>query len=532
MPSPRVFVSSTYIDLVDVRSVVESYFDQLLYETVAFERGGIHFDPRKPLDLSCYEAVKDCDLMVLIIGGRYGSRSTGIYDSTDGRSYNSVTKAEYLEALSAGIPVLTFVRQTVYQEYFNYINQPKQVRKSYRPRNVDNVLVFQLIKEILDLRTNNQIIEYETAAELLQCLKTSTATLVHDALKSKKGRTNDAVVPVNGYKLFYFRRQRGLSHKALSEAAQLLRNFLTSLENVRSPAAVKKHGQIFRTCPQEVIDRLESVLECHGQLAAGRDDDLLSMFIQYYHCNRGKPPLDGRSMRRVDGPPLFPVKCVVFDFDGTLTRQNDRTTWERIWEELGYTVEDCAKLHRDFTNRVITHREWCERTTEAFNLRHISEMTLTCVSSRIKLMPGVAELIAILEENGIEMHILSGSIDQIILSVLGPLSHNFTHIQANSFKFAGPVLSYIQGTEYDFEHKATYVSNLIQRKRYSQMDVLFVGNSSNDRWVSRSGVTTLCVNPHFTDGNDIKEWLYCIREMHDLREILKYVRLPSAIPMS
>jgi hypothetical protein len=76
MPSPRVFISSTYVDLVDARSVVEHYFRELLYETVAFERGGIHFDHTKPLDVSCYEAVKDCDLMVLIIGGRYGSPST------------------------------------------------------------------------------------------------------------------------------------------------------------------------------------------------------------------------------------------------------------------------------------------------------------------------------------------------------------------------------------------------------------------------------------------------------------------------
>jgi Domain of unknown function (DUF4062) len=162
MPSPRVFISSTYVDLADARSVVEHYFRELLYETVAFERGGIHFDPRKPLDLSCYEAVKDCDMMILIIGGRYGSPASETYNSSDGQSYNSITKAEFLEALSAGIPIFTFVKQNVYNEYFSFINQPKPQRKDFRPRTVDNLLVFQLIKEILDLRTNNLIIEYET----------------------------------------------------------------------------------------------------------------------------------------------------------------------------------------------------------------------------------------------------------------------------------------------------------------------------------------------------------------------------------
>jgi len=525
MPKPRVFISSTYVDLIDVRSVVKAHFDELLYETVAFERGGVHFDPRKPLDLSCYDAVKDCDLMVLILGGRYGTAASDIFNSTDGRSYNSVTKAEYLEALSAGIPILTFVRQSVLNEYYSFTNQPKTLKKQYVPKTVDNLLVFQLIKEIFDLRTNNHILEYENAAELLQCLKQETATLVHDALKTKRGRKDDSNLQINGYKLFYFRRQQGFSHQRLSAAAQLQRNLLTSLENVRTPQAAEKHGSIFRSCSKKVITKLEGLLRCPGQLAVGRDDDLLSMYIQYYHCNRGKPPVKARDRGRTEPPPLFPIRCMVFDFDGTLTLQNDRTTWERVWEELGYTVEDCARLHRDFTNKVITHREWCDRTAEAFNARSISEASLRKVAASIELMPGVEELLCILEQHGIEMHILSGSIDQIIYSVLGPLARFFTNVQANSFKFTGPVLSYIQGTQFDFEQKAKYVSNLMELKGFSVTDVLFVGNSSNDRWVSRSGVTTLCVNPHFTDGNDAKEWLHCIREMHDMREVLKYVRL-------
>ena len=529
MPSPRVFISSTYVDLADIRHVVEEYFKELLYETVTFERGGIHFDSRKPLDLSCYDAVKDCDMMVLIIGGRYGSPSSDGNSSSDGRSQNSVTKAEYLEALSAGIPIVTFVKQAVLNEYYSYANQGRQQRKEFRPKTVDNVLVFQLIKEILELRTNNLLIEYQTVPEILQYLKKATASLVHDAMKSKRTHKEDVGVPINGYKLFYYRRHRGFSHKRLSETARLRRNLLTSLENVRTPSAADTHGNIFRICPKAVISRLETVLQCRGQLTAGHEDDFLSMFIQYYHCNRGKPPVDTKTQSRTESPPLFPFRCIVFDFDGTLTRQNDRTTWEYLWEELGYTVEDCARLHRDFTNKVLTHAQWCERTCAAFNERKISELMLTKVAAKIELMPGVRELLALLQDNGIEMHILSGSIEQIIFAVLGQTAELFTNIQANSFKFTGKVLSYIEGTAYDFEEKATYVSNLIQRKGYSETDVLFVGNSSNDRWVSRSGVTTLCVNPHFTDGNDAKEWLHCIREMHDMREILKYVRLPLSL---
>jgi len=174
---------------------------------------------------------------------------------------------------------------------------------------------------------------------------------------------------------------------------------------------------------------------------------------------------------------------------------------------------------------MLTHQKWCEQTCSRFNERGISERTLVDVANKIELVEDVAEMIDILVRHSIELHILSGSIEQIIRLVLGELYSQFTHVQPNAFRFTGSKLSYIQGTKYDFEGKPLYIDELRAIKKYHPTDILFVGNSSNDRWVSRSGATTLCVNPHFTDGNDEKEWNHCIREMDSALEILKYVRL-------
>jgi len=526
MPSPRVFISSSYVDLIDARSVIENYFRELFYETVSMERGGIHYDHTKPMDISCYKAVKECDLMILIIGSRYGSPAT-IQSGNIVGTFNSITKEEYLEALSAGIPIFTFVKNTVYNEYFIYINQAKEQRKKYRPKYVDNIQIFHLIKEILELRTNNVVFQYDSVQEILTYLKKATADLVHDAIKGKKHEPEDEKYLINGYKLFYHRRKQGLSLTQLAEAARIKRNFLATLEKVRSPEAAQKHGEIFRACPKDKIEQLEQLLKCPNQLTVGKEDDLLSVYIQYYHSNKGKLPISPLQSQQTQQRMIFPTKCVIFDFDGTLSNQKSRTTWELIWEELGYSLDDCAKLHREFSNKIITHREWCEKTCLAFNNRSISEDTLRTIAAKISLVVGVKELIEILSEKKIEMHILSGSISQIIHLVLNDLCSKFTHIQANTFKFNGNVLSYIQSTDFDFEGKATYISNLMSVKHYSPTEILFVGNSSNDKYVSRSGVPTLCVNPHFTDGNDEKEWLYCIREMGDMREILKYINLPN-----
>ena len=48
MPSPRVFISSTYVNLADVRSVVEAYFKELLYETAVVKHCLSSLEQPKP----------------------------------------------------------------------------------------------------------------------------------------------------------------------------------------------------------------------------------------------------------------------------------------------------------------------------------------------------------------------------------------------------------------------------------------------------------------------------------------------------
>ena len=124
MAFPSVFISSTYLDLVETRNAILSCFNKRHFNAVSMERGGISYDHNKPMDYSCYEAVKDCDMMVLVIGSRYGSAVSDGISSTDGRTINSITKQEYLQARAVGIKILTFVKQSVIHEYYTYTNQP------------------------------------------------------------------------------------------------------------------------------------------------------------------------------------------------------------------------------------------------------------------------------------------------------------------------------------------------------------------------------------------------------------------------
>ena len=87
-------------------------------------------------------------------------------------------------------------------------------------------------------------------------------------------------------------------------------------------------------------------------------------------------------------------------------------------------------------------------------------------------------------------------------------------------------LKRIIGTRYDFEGKADYHRTLMSDQGFDPLEVLFVGNSCNDVFASQSGARTLCVNPRFTDPNNVEHWTYFIRQMRDLSEVLPYA-LPA-----
>ncbi|HAD97348.1 MAG TPA: hypothetical protein DCG19_08070 [Cryomorphaceae bacterium] len=525
MPFPRVFVSSTYVDLVDARDTVTNCLENLKAKPIVFERSGISYDHSKPMDLSCYESVKECDMVVLIIGGRYGSSSSNPNSSTNGLTINSITKTEYLEALAANIKVLTFIKESVLYEYSTFKNQTKAQQKNFKPTYVDNLAIFDLITEIHQLKKNNAIYRYHKASDIEDVIRKEFSLLAQQALKSSRNTQSEKKVLINAYKMFYYRRQGQISLTKLSSITRLKRNFISSLEKVKNIKKEDNPDKLpFRMCELSDLKNIERALNCENELEVGKEDDLLSHYINYYHCNRGKQP--ATKTKAHNEQIHFPKKAVVLDFDGTMTTRNNRTTWEMLWVNLGYSINECNLYHRQYSNKLISHEQWCRITKEKFQAQELSELTLNSVASEIDLVDGVKDLVEILNKNNIEIHILSGSVEQIITRVLGPvLTKKFTHIQANSFKFTNNQLSHIQGTPYDFEGKATYITNLLKDRGYSPQEVLFVGNSSNDKWASRSGAVTLCVNPHFTDGTDIKEWLYCIREMDSLMEILTYIPL-------
>lgn len=189
MVKPRVFVSSTYYDLKHIRNSLKSFIESFGYEAVLFEDGTIPYDHLLPLDLSCYSEVTRCHMLVLIIGGRYGSPSStteSVEGNEDYDSYTSITVKEYKSARDAGIPIFVFIERNVYAEYQTFkINRYKP---DFKYAHVDNKKVYEFIDQIYSQKIGSPVQGFDKFEDISNWLREQWAGLFAEYLRQRQDK--------------------------------------------------------------------------------------------------------------------------------------------------------------------------------------------------------------------------------------------------------------------------------------------------------------------------------------------------------
>ncbi|WP_406661556.1 DUF4062 domain-containing protein [Methanolobus sp. ZRKC3] len=190
MTKPRIFVSSTYYDLKHIRSSLEAFIENMGYAPILFENGDVPYKHKTSLDSSCYKEINTCHILILIIGGRYGSPSSenGKIEKDENDTcpdYNSVTMQEYLTARESEIPIYIFVEKNVYSEYRTY-RENKDTACEIKYAYVDNVNVFKLIDDISNQNRNNPIRDFDKFEDISNWLKEQWAGLFADYLLKER----------------------------------------------------------------------------------------------------------------------------------------------------------------------------------------------------------------------------------------------------------------------------------------------------------------------------------------------------------
>ena len=75
MARPRIFISSTFYDLRQVRSDIERFIRELGYEPVRHETGAVPYSKDAPLESGAYREIELSDVIVFLTGGNFGTES-------------------------------------------------------------------------------------------------------------------------------------------------------------------------------------------------------------------------------------------------------------------------------------------------------------------------------------------------------------------------------------------------------------------------------------------------------------------------
>jgi len=180
----KIFLSSTIRDIKELRIQLKKFITKMGYDARLSEFSDILYDPEESTHLNCISAIPECDMLIIVITGRFGgemhsdaikklnfnflssvSSNTNLLDKAKNIS---ITQAEVLKAIESNIPIYTFIEKGVYYDHYingmnNKKHQPSDIIKDEEDVKLRNFVSF--------LEKEDKINELEGASEILEKLK-------------------------------------------------------------------------------------------------------------------------------------------------------------------------------------------------------------------------------------------------------------------------------------------------------------------------------------------------------------------------
>lgn len=177
--SPTVMISSTLYDLAQVRADLVDFLERDFgFRPLLSELHSFPVDPDLTTIENCRRRVdRQADLMVLLIGGRYGSREEA--------SSRSITNIEYLAAKAKGIPIYTFIKKSVLTALPIWKKNPDADLSDV----VDDSAVFDFVVAVRE-SDQSWTFEFELAQDIVRILRSQFSYLFAQGLEwSRRLRT-------------------------------------------------------------------------------------------------------------------------------------------------------------------------------------------------------------------------------------------------------------------------------------------------------------------------------------------------------
>ncbi len=173
-----------------IRDDLRTFITTIGYDPVLSERGDVFYNPILSAQDSCLAEVKNCQMLLLIIGGRSGS----FYKDTS----KSITNAEYNEAAKNKIPIFALVEHEVLADYDFYVHNREHNKdvgtEKIKYRVVDSLRVFDFIEEVQKNAVNNALVPFSSPTEMKAYLKEQWAAMMYNFLSGQAENKRVATV--------------------------------------------------------------------------------------------------------------------------------------------------------------------------------------------------------------------------------------------------------------------------------------------------------------------------------------------------
>ncbi len=204
----KVFISSTCYDLDNVRDGLRDFIYDIGYEPVMSDYGDVLYDPRIHTHTSCIEEVKNCDMLVLLIGGRFGGRAINeAMSAVDFEKVKekikagtviddeqlSITHLEVLIAIEYGLPVYTFIKEDVLSDHKLYEeNKDKTIISEITFPSIEKQntakYIFEFINMVRLRNCGNNIFPFKKESDIEDMLKKQWSSYFQKLIKEQFGK--------------------------------------------------------------------------------------------------------------------------------------------------------------------------------------------------------------------------------------------------------------------------------------------------------------------------------------------------------
>lgn len=314
MARPRVFVSSTYYDLKSISEEIDRFITSLGYEPVRHERGHVSYGSEEKPEIYAYKEIEFCDILVSIIGGKYGTAAS--------ESMYSISQNELKKAVELGKQVYIFVENSVLSEFKYYQVNKDVIGMKFTA--VNDSRVYNFLEEIYALPKGNPIFSFETGNDLTNILREQLSglfqrLLIEDANKGQSSliqelqrnlQTVDQLVK-------FLTEEKSNSNQAIQE---ILFSNHPIFDSIKS--ATKNKYRIYFTNINEFEEWLDA--------ARGykRVNDEFSDYAGYYEWTRSYQRLKGKTEQH-----YLWVKQSLFDDNGNLISFT-KSDWDESWVKI------------------------------------------------------------------------------------------------------------------------------------------------------------------------------------------------------